>query len=111
MKKLLLITLLIIPFIGLAQDKKFEGKKKEPVIEAIQFDGKNFDDLKAFCPKIEKYKIRKEHAYTVGWSTEKETKVKGAFTEARPGDYIVKEDDEFKILTSEEFKEQYESLK
>jgi hypothetical protein len=74
--------------------------KRQPEIEAHQFTGKNYDELKAFAPQLEKYNIREME--TVGWPTEH------GFTEALPGFYIVKEDGEYSILEEHEFKKRFE---
>lgn len=94
-------------------------KKREPEIEAIQFTGDNFEELKALVPHLEKYDFRKSlnkeqalegfefKGYTVGWKTE-QPPFGEAMTEALPGFYVVKEDDEFNILDPHEFKKLYD---
>ena len=83
--------------------------------EAFVFNGANFDELKTHFPQLKKYK-REGHEYTVGWDTEliEETTPVGekisfqSFTEALPGMYLIKNDGKDKIVTPEQFKEDYE---
>jgi hypothetical protein len=86
-------------------------KKKEPVIEAIQFTGKNWEELKDFAPHLEKFTAektgRKEHEYTVGW-TMNDPLFPGSFSEALPGWYIIKENGVYKIYDEPYFKTQFE---
>lgn len=84
--------------------------------EAFLFNGNNFDELKAEFPNLKKYQ-RQGFDYTVGWDTELIVSKDPAgnvvssfqsFTEALPGFYLVKNDGPDKIITTEQFKEDYE---
>lgn len=102
-------------------------KKKELQIEAVQFTGDNFDEVKALVPQVEKYTVRgsklnqeqtikgfEYKGYTVGWKLNDPT-FGESFTEALPGFYIVKETIdadtvEFTILEPKEFKKLYATV-
>jgi hypothetical protein len=77
-------------------------------IEAFEFLGNNFDELKEAFPQLKKYE-REGHEYTVGWDTYDASFDVRSFTEALPGFFIVKNDGADKILSADEFKEKYQS--
>lgn len=85
---------------------------KNKPIEALEFTGDNFEELKSFCPKLEKYTFREGYPYTVGWSTAQENGmpekvnelgIPEMFTEALPGFFIVKNKNVYRIYDPEEF--------
>lgn len=79
-------------------------KKKEPVLEAVIYTGSNYEELKAFCPQLEKYNFEFRAMETVGFKTIDEH----TFSEALPGFYIVNDNGQFIILSPEKFQERYE---
>lgn len=59
-------------------------RKKPVIIEAIQFTGENFDEIKSFCPEAEQFYSPNFCPVTIGIKTlEGEMK-------AGEGDYIIK---------------------
>jgi hypothetical protein len=57
-------------------------RKKPVVIEAVNFDGKNFDEIKSFCTIAERFEV--SWGYHIGIKT-----LEG-YMEGRPGDWIIK---------------------
>lgn len=76
-------------------------------IEAFEFSGDNFDELKQAFPQLKKYE-REGYAYTVGWDIDDPIFGK-VFTEALPGFLIIKNDGPDQILTPEQFQQKYQS--
>lgn len=103
--------------------------------EAFLFDGTNFDELKEHFPNLRKIYVkgvgtgarpdkdgkhyfdkgREKYEYTVGWDTESilaPDPVTGekveSFAEALPGMYLIKGDGPDKVITEEQFKQDYE---
>lgn len=82
--------------------KQFRVKK--PIIEAIKFDGENFDEIKQFCPNAQKLKT------SWGADTIVLTTTKG-FMEADKDDWVVKnEKGDFYICQSGFFDVSYELI-
>lgn len=76
-------------------------------IQAVEFNGDNFDEIKLIFPQLEKFTHREEYHYTVGWKFEDPT-FGPSFTEALPGFLLIKNDGPDKILTPDQFKAEYE---
>lgn len=77
---------------------------KTTTIEYHRFDGENFDELKDFCPQLEKYDFR--GFMTVGFPTH-DPFASDSFAEALPGFYVVKEDGQFTIYTQDDFNRKF----